>query len=225
MVALDPEPSPQASNNEATRPVTSRVELIGGGTALVSTADLDQLAGYHWYSTKMGEKTYAVAPMHLPDGRVVLFAMHRFLVQPSPGLMVDHINGDGLDNRRENLRVVTHAENMRNRKRPRNNKSGYKGVMYLPDPRSHVSPWKAKITYNKKIYYLGTYATAEEAARAYDRAARDLHGEHARLNFPGGVKEHESRGASEKSLEDDEAASGGSSHPRRRGRPRKERYY
>jgi len=94
-------------------------------------------------------------------------------------LVVDHINGNVLDNRKCNLRVCTHAENMRNTtKRRKGNTSGYTGVSKCG------KRWAASIGYRGKDIYLGTFGNKEEAARARDLKAIELHGEFASLNFP-----------------------------------------
>jgi len=89
---------------------------------------------------------------------------------------VDHINGDTLDNRRENLRLATHAQNQQNRKVRSDSKSGYKGVWY----RSDTGKWCAEIKANRKRYCLGSFGTPEDAYKAYCDAAKELHGEFAR---------------------------------------------
>lgn len=94
--------------------------------------------------------------------------------------LVDHINGDKLDNRRENLRLATNAENQFNRDLPAHNTTGYKGVYRNPNGRRQ---WTAAITVNRKKRHLGSFHTAEDAARAYDAAAQELAGVFARGNF------------------------------------------
>ena len=96
------------------------------------------------------------------------------------GMATDHINGDGLDNRKQNLRICTHAENLRNRRLGKNNTSGYKGVSWH---KLHKL-WYAHISHNKKLMSLGYFKDKEEAAKAYDRKAIELFGEFAKLNFP-----------------------------------------
>ena len=93
---------------------------------------------------------------------------------------VDHINGNPLDNRKSNLRICTNAENQRNRGVNKNNTSGYKGVCWAKQNKK----WKARIKHNGKLIHLGYYKDKEEAARAYDKKAKELHGEYAYLNFP-----------------------------------------
>lgn len=93
---------------------------------------------------------------------------------------VDHINGHELDCRRSNLRSATKSENMRNRGAPANNTSGFKGVIF----HKQSGLWWARIAVDGKDKSLRMHATAEDAARAYDAAARELHGAFAYLNFP-----------------------------------------
>ncbi len=117
---------------------------------------------------------YAVRWDH---GRLVL--MHRVILGAPPGLEVDHINRNGLDNRRANLRLATRSENTRNSKRSKRNTSGYRGVSFD----SFAERWLAIVRFERKTYRLGSYHTAEEAAIAYDFAASALHGEFASTNF------------------------------------------
>jgi len=95
-------------------------------------------------------------------------------------MQVDHINGNPLDNRRENLRICTRAQNTCNRKAVVNSKSGYKGVTKKNSSRK----WIPEIRKDGKKLYLGSYNTPEEAAKAYDKAAKEIFGEFAKLNFP-----------------------------------------
>jgi hypothetical protein len=93
-----------------------------------------------------------------------------------PKLHLDHINGDSTDNRIVNLRECTHQQNHGNRKKQAN-LSGFKGVS------KKDNKWQARVCFNFKRHYLGLFNTAEEAAKAYDEKAKELHGEFARLNF------------------------------------------
>jgi hypothetical protein len=113
-----------------------------------------------------------------------MVSMHRLILGIPPGACVDHKDGDGLNNRRINLRAATYSQNGINRGRPRNNTSGFKGVTR----HSRTSKfWKAGIEINRKTVYLGRFQTAEEAARAYDSKAYEVFGEFAVLNFARGV--------------------------------------
>src|SRR5262249_39337652 len=105
--------------------------------------------------------------------------LHRFILNAPPSVEVDHVNGDSLDNRRGNLRYSTRAQNNRNRGRTRANKSGFKGV----SRQRGGGGFRAQMTRDGVVYYLGKFSTAIDAALAYDAAARRLHGEFARTNF------------------------------------------
>jgi len=103
--------------------------------------------------------------------------MHRLIMGNPQGMEVDHINGNGLDNRRCNLRVVTTSQNQANQ-HARRGRSSFKGVF------KQRSRWRARIHVQQKGINLGSFLTEEEAARAYDAAALHYFGEHACLNFP-----------------------------------------
>lgn len=103
--------------------------------------------------------------------------MHRLILNAPDHVRVDHRNGDGLDNRRDNLRYATTSQNCGNQRVGRNNTSGYKGVTPRPSGK-----WRARIMYQRQCQHLGEYETKEDAARAYNEAALRLFGPFARLN-------------------------------------------
>lgn len=109
------------------------------------------------------------------DGKYT--SMHRLLMQPPKDKQVDHINLNTTDNRRSNLRVCTWLENSRNSGRHANNTTGYKGVIVIGNR------FQAQMGYLGEKLYLGLFRTPEEAARAYDAKAQELHGDFANLNF------------------------------------------
>lgn len=152
---------------------------IGNQIIHISTEDAI-LANEPWLINSRG---YVIG---VPTGRYPFERLHRVVMSRALGRdlcrheLVDHINLNICDNRRENLRLATNAENQYNRDLPAHNTTGYKGV-YRNGPNSK-RPWQAAITHNYRKLYLGSYATAEEAARAYDLAAKALAGEYARLN-------------------------------------------
>ena len=106
--------------------------------------------------------------------------MHRLINKTPNGFFTDHINGDKTDNRKQNLRTVTIAENNRNAAKRIKASSVYKGVSFCRKHRS--KPWAVEIQVSNKRYFVGNFKTETDAAIAYNNAARILHGEYARLN-------------------------------------------
>ena len=109
----------------------------------------------------------------------LLMEIHHPELRDNPKLYIDHINGDKLDNRKENLRLATNQQNSMNRKPHKNSSSKYKGVYWS----KRENKWIAQIVINKKNKYIGRYQDEKEAALAYDKAAREHFGEYAKLNF------------------------------------------
>ena len=151
------------------------IPLTQGRVALVDAEDFERLTQWSWCFSH----GYAVRGERL-GGTHRLVYMHRHVLglKSHDGCCVDHVNGNGLDNRRCNLRVATQAENNRNR---RATPCRHKGISF--DHR-YRRPWRARIMVARRTIELGRFATAEQAARAYDRAAREHFGEFALLNFP-----------------------------------------
>jgi hypothetical protein len=152
--------------------MTKEIELTQGFKTIVDDSLYDELNKYKWCAHKMRNKTvYATR----------LVRLHHLVIGfPPPGFVVDHINGNGLDNRRENLRFVSNQNNIRNQGMNKNNTSGYRGVSWHKGKQR----WEAKIRVNNARLSLGRYKTAEEAAHAYDKAAKEYFKEFAKLNFP-----------------------------------------
>ena len=151
--------------------MSKQIPLSQGKFAAVDDADYDWLAKHKW---SYDPKGYAMRR----SANVTIF-MHRVVLNASGPVVVDHVNGDGLDNRRENLRIVTTAQNNYNRhpeKRPKT--SQYKGVSL----NKTVNRWQAHIKKGEDRRYLGLYDSEQDAARAYNAAARHYFGEHAFVN-------------------------------------------
>jgi hypothetical protein len=149
--------------------------------ATVDTEDLPRLSIRRWYSEKRDTTIYA-SSNYYEDGKEKKIYMHTVVLgQPPVGMEIDHINGNGLDNRKENLRFCTHRQNCQaRRKRNKNVTSKYKGVSWLKDSKK----WRARI-YHADGYreHLGYFESEIEAAKAYDKAALELFGDFATCNF------------------------------------------
>lgn len=155
--------------------------LTQGFVAVVDDDDYEYLSQWKWLAinNRQRRKVYAGRTKWLGNGKKTTVLMHREILGFPPGKEIDHIDGDGLHNTKGNLRVCSTSENGRNRSFQRNNTSGFKGVFW----RKKSKKWEAAINIAGKTRYLGKFSSAEEAARAYDATARELHGEYASLNF------------------------------------------
>lgn len=149
------------------------IQLTQDKVALIDDDDLDLVDGYKWHAhCNQSGHWYAKT-------RSGTLSMHRQIMNPSEGFEVDHINGDGLDNRRENLRIVTSTQNKGNMKKQEGRSSEYKGVTWDKSR----NKWIVHIHKQDKQVYLGRYFDEEIAAKVYDDAAREYFGEHANTNF------------------------------------------
>lgn len=159
--------------------------LTKGKVALVDVADLLVLARYRWKASLLGRHWYAERSVHV-GGKRKNERMHRWIMQPPPGLVVDHINHDTLDNRRSNLRIATVSQNTANRRhtRPSMSRGKYVGICQPVDNRPGRDGRPCRWRADCQGRYIGSFDTPEEAARAYDAVAREVFGEFAMLNFP-----------------------------------------
>lgn len=150
------------------------IPLSQGMTAFVDESDYDLLIKTKWSASKKSEgRFYAFG--HTKNGGTL---MHRAIMGVyDPAIIIDHIDGNPLNNQRNNLRMCTQSENMMNRAPNKGKK--YKGVFKC----GWVNKFRAGIKHNKKNIYLGYFYTEEEAAMAYDKAALSIFGAHAKLNF------------------------------------------
>jgi hypothetical protein len=153
------------------------ITLTKGKYAIVDAADFEELNKYKWHALEVADGFYAARHK---DGKTVL--MHREIMQPPPGMVVDHVDGNRANNSRENLRVCTQRQNVCNR--GPHSKSGFKGVT------PHRDKWAAKLGYKGETYRAGVFDDPVEAARARDQLAIEVVGEYAWLNRPEEVTVH-----------------------------------
>lgn len=157
------------------------IPLRNGGTAFVDDEDEAFVRQFNWIQTTPDAVTYAVTSQKI-GGKWRLIKLHRLLLglKIGDGVIVDHIDGNGLNNQRGNLRICSHQQNLRNQDRTEKpyKTSKFKGVCWHKKNKK----WIAGIFINKKKIYLGQFESEEDAAAAYNAAARKFFGEFARLN-------------------------------------------
>lgn len=146
--------------------------LTNGLKVIVDDEDYEWLSKYNWYASK---NKYAITKL---DG--LTKSMHRLILGLTDSkILTDHINGNGLDNRRCNLRPCTPQENLRNMKKFRG-LSKYRGVSWC----KQMKKWRVSLSIRGKSTYYGYYEDEEKAARLFDSIIKEKHGDFARLNFP-----------------------------------------
>ena len=160
-----------------------QIPLTRNLVALVDDEDFERLSQFTWYAKPSGKRGnyYAYRSVGCYENYRKII-MHREILPPPQGYFIDHINGNGLDNQKANLRVCTMSENMHNRVKNKNNKSGYKGVCAVKGLRDRQ--WITQIVVGGKKIRVGYYNDLLEAAHAYDEAAYKYFGEFANVNFP-----------------------------------------
>jgi transposase len=160
------------------------IVTIKGYEIVIDNDDFGKISNYSWHilsgSQKKAGKIYCqafVKKSMVERGKREYMLLHRHIMNAPKDMDVDHINGNTLDNRKNNLRLCTESENAFNRGKSKTNTSGYKGVSW----NKHLKKWNATICKKEKNIHLGYYNTPQEAHAAYCEAAKTLHGEFARF--------------------------------------------
>lgn len=157
-----------------------RLSLNNEEFALIDEDDYKLVSEFKWFVDIKGKQKYAKCKKYIGrvSGKYIYkrLYLHRLIMNPPKGMDVDHINGNGLDNRRCNLRICTRSQNIRNAIGKKGT-SQYKGVC------RHRNSWLASITKDYKQIHIGHYSTEIEAAKAYDKKAKELFGEFAKFNI------------------------------------------
>lgn len=153
------------------------IQLTQGKVALVDDDDFEYLNQFKWHIYKQNRNSFYARTIVYENKKRIAILMHRLLIK-CDNKIIDHISGDGLDNRKCNLRICERHQNALNRKKNMNNLSGFKGVSWFKSSQK----WRAQIQYKKIVYHLGVFEKRIDAARAYNEAAVKYHGEFANLN-------------------------------------------
>lgn len=157
-----------------------KIQLNQGQFALIDDDDFEKITGFgKWSLIANGYAGRTIKPGKQPGLKVnKTIWMHRIIMDAPKGMFVDHIDGNKLNNQKSNLRVCSRAQNGQNRGAPKSNTSGFKGVHWFPA----CNKWRSRIVVNKKAISLGLFDCKIEAAKAYNIAALEYHGEFANVN-------------------------------------------
>ena len=171
--------------------VINKIPLTQGKFAFVDDEDFEWLSQWKWhYSTRYAARSVHLGVFNGVQKRKRVF-MHKAILEKYLGTKelqeTDHINCDSLDNRKCNLRLATRKQNGSNRRIPKSNTSGYKGVSWDKTTTNRDKKWLARIKVNNRLINLGRYLTKEEAAQVYNQAASQYFGEFSNLNQIGGI--------------------------------------
>ena len=151
---------------------TAFVTLTKGYVAIIDADDLEIVNTSNWYASVKPRTVYAIRAVY-NNGTQQILRLHRIIMKAPFGMEVDHINGNGLDNRKINLRVVSKNENAKNKRMNLNNISGFKGVSWS----NKRGKWLSQIQHDGTAIYLGCYLSKEEAYEVYCAASEKYHGE------------------------------------------------
>ena len=159
---------------EAKEDDMKEINLSQGRVTIVDDDDFEEISKHKWnYAQGYAKRNIAAGA-----GKQATLHMHVAIMGKTGGLEIDHVNGNGLDNRRDNLQFVTHAQNLQNKAPDKNTSSVYKGVSW----NKRIKRWTSQIMIDKKLRHLGRYENEQAAALAYNNAAIKHFGQYARLN-------------------------------------------
>lgn len=181
----------KALNNMTITGNTVEIALTQGKTCTINLKDLNKVYDKRWCAAKTNNHFYAVTSVKQEDGKWKLVYMHKLLMNTPTGMDTDHINHDGLDNTRDNLRICTRSENLRNCKSFKNSTSRFKGVCWAKT----MNKWNANIWEGRKNRNLGYFECEIAAAQAYNRAAIEAFGDFAHINTSKTLPMSQERGA------------------------------
>jgi hypothetical protein len=160
-----------------------KIKLTQGKVALVDDEDYDWLNQWKWFAKRDEHRFYVET--HDKNDHSKHLRMHRVITNCPSNMVVDHIDGNGLNNQKDNLRICTNRQNCKNRRINKNNKSGYCGVdldKNLYD-KGYKNYWRVRIRVKDRESYIGHFNTKKKAALAYNEAAKKYFGDFARLNI------------------------------------------
>jgi len=156
------------------------IKLTKGYRSLVDDEDFEYLKQFKWNVRIVSGTQYAKRNINIGEKQTTI-NMHREITKCPKNMMVDHINGNGLDNRKQNLRICTRSQNLMNSNKPKDAKSSkYKGVCFYK--KGNYKRWRSEIRLNKKAIFLGYFVNEKDAALAYNEAAIKYYGKFAKLN-------------------------------------------
>jgi len=159
-----------------------RIPLTHGYETIIDASDLELVVKYDWFARVRHKADGSIRTVYAVRSKKIvrktrMVGIHRAILNAPDGVEVDHIDGDGLNNRRSNLRLASRAQNQKNKGRPISNSSGVKGVTWCAER----GKWQAQISDANKHYNLGRFDKIEDAAAAYAAASAKFHGEFGRV--------------------------------------------
>lgn len=156
------------------------IQLSRGLVSLIDDQDHDLVRQYSWYASKDGNTWYARTNISIEPQKRRTLRMHILILNPPHGFVCDHVDGNGLNNCRSNLRIATQSQNIANSRLTQNKTSKYRGVYWHKRDRR----WCSKIRFHGKDFHIGHFDSEIDAAMAYDKGAIKFFGEFAKTNFP-----------------------------------------